>query len=78
VIDHREEALARTMELLNFFQQAGTLLMQASVLYRCGRVGRQQNGDMLVLVGECLSTQLLSEIEIPEDAAFADDRNSEK
>ena len=66
VVHHREEPLARAVQLLHLLQQAGALLVQPGVLHHGGDAGGQQHGDVLVLVGEQRPAELLGEVEVAE------------
>jgi hypothetical protein len=78
VVHHREEPLPAAMELLYLLQKPGTLLVVPHVLYRRGSLGRQQDGDVLVLLRKCLGANFLGEIEVPEHAPGAEDRHPQK
>ncbi len=66
------------MQLLHLLQQPGALLVQAGVLDRRRRLRREQQGELLVVVGELLRAELLGEVEVAEHPLPADDRHAEE
>lgn len=78
MVDHREEAFTRAMELMHFCQEARTLLVQSRVLDGRGGHRGEKEGNVLILLREGGASQLLREVKISENPAASADGNAEK
>jgi hypothetical protein len=78
VVDHREESLTGPLELLHFREEASTLLVMARIVDGRGSLARQQDSDVLVLLGERVAVNFLSKVEVPEYTPASENRNAKK
>ena len=68
MIDHREEAFARAVQLLHLIQQPGALLVMTCVLHGRGSFRRQEHSNVLIFLGEYVSAGLAVQVQVPKHA----------
>ena len=69
MVHHRKEPLPGPLELLHFRQQPRAILMMTRILDRRRCFGREQNREVLVLLGKRLATGFFGQVEASENTS---------
>ena len=77
-LELRRERVSDLVQRLELAQPPGRALVETGVLDRDGGLGREQLGQLGVLVREVLSTCLLREVEVPVRDAAQHDRHAQE
>jgi hypothetical protein len=78
MVHHRKEPFSRPLELLHFRQQPRALLMVARIFGRRCRLRREQDREVLVILGEFLATGFFGQVEASENPTSTEDRDTKK